>query len=202
MTALLTAPAVLPKASLDRLFFEARTHNAWLDEPIDAGTLHQLYDLLKWGPTAANTSPLRVLFVQSKEAKEALIPAVASGNVAKVRAAPDTAILAQDTEFYETLPRLFSHAELRPAFVGKPAIIPESAFRNSSLQGGYVIPAARALGLDCGPMSGFDKAKVDEIFFKGTSWKSNFLCNLGYGDASQLYPRSPRLTFDEACRIA
>ncbi len=201
MTALLTAPAVLPKASLDQLFLEARTHNTWLDEPVSDATLHELHDLVKWGPTAVNGSPLRVVFVRSAEAKARLLAAVSPGNVDKVKAAPVTAILAQDLEFYEKLPRLFPHADLKAMFASRPEAAREMAFRNSSLQGGYFILAARALGLDCGPMSGFDNAALDEAFFKGTSWKSNFICNLGYGDPGKLHPRLPRLEFDEACRI-
>lgn len=201
MTALLTAPAVLPKAPLDQLFLEARTHNAWLDEPVSDETLRELYDLVKWGPTAVNGSPLRVVFVRSADSKARLLATVSPGNVAKVQAAPVTAILAQDIEFYEKLPTLFPHADLKPMFASKPEMARETAFRNSSMQGGYFIVAARALGLDCGPMSGFDNPALDAAFFKGTSWRSNFICNLGYGDASKLHPRAPRLDFDEACRI-
>lgn len=201
MTALLTAPSVLPKTSLDQLFTGARTHNAWLDDALSDQTLGELYDLAKWGPTAVNGSPLRVVFVRSAEAKARLLATLSPGNVAKVKAAPVTAILAHDLEFYEKLPRLFPHAEVKGMFASNPELTRETAFRNSSLQAGYFILAARALGLDCGPMSGFDNAALDEAFFKGTTWKSNFICNLGHGDASGLFPRSPRLDFDEACRI-
>jgi len=201
LTALLTAPAVLPKSSLDQLFVEARTHNAWLDEPIGDETLEELYNLVKWGPTSANGSPLRVVFVRSAEAKERLLKAVSPGNLAKVKAAPVTAILAHDLEFHDKLPRLFPHADLKGMFSSNPALTRDTAFRNSSMQAGYFILAARALGLDCGPMSGFDNAALDEAFFKGTSWRSNLICNLGHGDPSALFARGPRLDFDEACRI-
>jgi 3-hydroxypropanoate dehydrogenase len=156
---------------------------------------------MKWGPTSANTSPARFVFVKSKEGKEKLLPCMSPGNVDKTKAAPVTVIVAQDLEFYEKLPTLFPHVDARSWFKGKPAFIESTAFRNSTLQGGYFIIAARALGLDCGPMSGFDNAKVDAAFFAGTSWKSNFVCNLGYGDSAQLHPRNPRLDFNEACRI-
>jgi 3-hydroxypropanoate dehydrogenase len=187
---------------LDILFRKARTHNTWLDKPVDDALLRQVYDLAKMGPTSANMCPLRIVFVKSPEAKARLKPALHAGNVDKTMAAPVTAILAMDVHFFEQLPRLFPHADARAWFKDLPDNVLEStALRNSSLQGGYFMLAARALGLDCGPMSGFDNAKVDAEFFAGTTVKANFLCNLGHGDAGKLFPRSPRLDFDEACRI-
>lgn len=186
-----------------QLFDDARTHNAWLDKPVADETLKRLYDLMKWGPTSANCSPARVVFVKSAEAKARLLPCLSEGNRAKTAAAPVTAIIGMDLAFYDKLPQLFPHnLEARTWFEGKPDVIQSTAFRNSSLQGGYFILAARALGLDCGPMSGFDSAAVDAAFWAGTAVRTNFLCNLGYGDAAQLFPRGPRLAFDEACRIA
>jgi len=188
--------------ALNTLFHEARTHIAWLDEPVSDDTLRELYDLLKWGPTSANCSPARIEFLRSKEAKERLRPALAPGNVDKTMAAPVTAIVAYDLRFYENLPRLFPNMPgFKDMFEKDATLAQTTAFRNGSLQGGYFILAARAVGLDCGPMSGFDTNKVDEEFFKGTGVKSNFLCNLGHGDKSKVYPRNPRLSFDEACRI-
>ena len=187
---------------LNRIFREARTHNAWLDKPVDDATLKQIYDLAKMGPTSANMSPMRLVFVKSKAAKERLKPALHAGNLDKTMAAPVTAIIAMDIHFFEHLPRLFPHADARAWFKDLPDNVLEyMALRNSSLQGAYLIMAARSMGLDCGPMSGFDNAKVDAAFFAGTTVKSNFLCNIGYGDHSKLYPRSPRLSFEEACRI-
>jgi nitroreductase len=191
----------LNQEALDQIFVKARTHNGWVKEPVSDSLLKQVYDLTKWGPTSANCSPLRIVFVKSKEAKAKLVACLMPGNVEKTEAAPVTAILAEDKEFYEKLPKLFPPADARSWFVGNQAMIDSTAFRNSSLQGAYLMIAARALGLDVGPMSGFDNAKVDEAFFQGTPWKSNFICNLGYGDPSKLYPRSPRLGFDEACKI-
>lgn len=192
---------VLPQAALDQLFVDARTHNGWTDRPVTDEQLRALYDLWKLGPTSANCSPARVVFVRSPEAKERLRPALSAGNLDKTMSAPVTAIVAMDMLFYEQLPQLFLHADARSWFVGNQPLIDEAAFRNSSLQGAYLILAARALGIDTGPMSGFDTAKVDAAFFAGTSWKSNFLCNLGYGDPERIFARSPRLPFDEACRI-
>ena len=186
----------------DQLFDHARTHNGFTDEPISEATLRRLYDLLKWGPTSANTSPARFVFVASKAAKEKLLACVSAGNFEKTKQAPVTAIVGMDMAFYDRLPQLFPHADARPWFADKPEMIAATAFRNSSLQGGYFIIAARALGLDCGPMSGFDAAKLDAAFFAGTSVKSNFICNLGHGDASKLFGRSPRLSFEEACTLA
>jgi len=188
-------------ATLDALFREARTHNKWTAEPVTDEQLRALYDLLKLGPTSANCSPARLLFVRTPEAKEQLRPALSAGNVQKTMAAPVTAIVAYDPHFYDQLPRLFPHADARSWFAGNEALAEETAFRNGSLQGAYLIIAARALGLDCGPMSGFDRAKVDEAFFADRGWKSNFLVNIGHGDASVLHPRLPRLDFDEACLL-
>lgn len=186
----------------EQLFTEARTQNGYRDEPVPEATLRALYDLLKWGPTSANCSPARFVFVQSAAAKARLIDAVSPGNKEKVRQAPVTAVIGMDMAFYEALPRLFPHTDARSWFVGQPAKIEETAMRNSSLQGGYFILAARALGLDCGPMSGFDPAKVDAAFWAGTTVRTNFICALGHGDPSKVFARSPRLPFDEACRIA
>lgn len=191
----------LDAASLDLLFNDARTYNHFQNKPVEDTLLRQLYDLVKMAPTSANTQPLRVVFVKSKEAKEKLKPALSEGNLAKTMAAPVTAILAMDMQFYDHLPKLFPHTDARSWFAGNDTLIESTAFRNSSIQGGYFILAARALGLDCGPMSGFDNAKVDAAFFKGTSVKSNFICNLGYGDDSGMFPRSPRPAFDEFCKI-
>ncbi len=191
----------LPEEALEQIFTKARTNSGWLPEPISDDLLRQIYDLMKWGPTSANTSPARIVFVKSKEAKEKLLACMAEGNVEKTKTAPVSAIIAQDMEFYEKLPKLFPHADARSWFAGNQPLIESTAFRNSSLQGAYFMIAARSLGLDCGPMSGFDNAKVDAAFFQGTSWKSNFICNIGYGDSSKLDPRSPRLDFNEACRI-
>ncbi|MDG2519228.1 malonic semialdehyde reductase [Lysobacter soli] len=191
----------LPASALDQLFRTARTHNELKGEVSDE-TLRELYDLAKWGPTSANMSPLRLVFVKSAEAKAKLAPALDEGNHAKTMAAPVTAIVAHDLAFYEKLPYLFPHTDARGWFEGKPeADLTTIALRNGSLQGAYVLMAARALGLDTGPMSGFNNALVDETFFAGTKIKSNFLINLGHGDTAKLFPRSPRLSFDEAARI-
>lgn len=192
----------LDKQTFDILFNEARTHSAWLDKPVDDALLRQAYDLAKMAPSSANCQPLRIVFVKSKEAKEKLKPCLDAGNVEKTMGAPVTAIIGMDMEFYEHLGKLFPHAkDARNWFAGNDELIAKTAFRNGSLQGGYFMLAARALGLDCGPMSGFNNDKVDAVFFAGTKVKSNFLCNLGYGDTSKLFPRSPRFTFDEACKI-
>jgi len=193
---------VLNDAALDQLFRTARTQNAFLDKPVEDDQLKALYDLLKWGPTAANGSPARFVFVKSAEAKAKLAPALSEGNHDKTLAAPVTVIIGFDEDFHEKLPYLFPHTDAKAWFDGPREGRHESAFRNGSLQGAYLILAARALGLDAGPLSGFDPAKVDEAFFKGTTIKSNFLVNLGYGDSSGLFPRLPRLSFDEAARIA
>jgi 3-hydroxypropanoate dehydrogenase len=189
--------------SIEKLFTEARTQNGYFDTPVSDDTLRQLYDLWKWGPTSANCSPARVVFVRSAEAKAQLVACVGPGNVAKVQQAPVTAVIGMDLEFYEKLPRLFPHNQTaRSWFVGKPAHIEATAFRNSSLQGAYLMLAARTLGLDCGPMSGFDDAKMNATFWAGTPVKTNFICTLGQGDPSKVFARSPRLAFEEACRLA
>lgn len=191
----------LDDRSLDTLFRNARTHSAWLGKTIADDLLIKLYDLMKWGPTSANSSPARLVFVKSMKAKERLIPTLIPSNAEKTLTAPATVIVAQDHAFYENLPRLFPHTDARAWFAGNQALIDTTAFRNASLQGAYLILAARALGLDAGPMSGFDNAKVDAEFFKDTQIKSNFLINLGYGDNSKLHPRNPRLHFEEVARI-
>ncbi len=193
----------LEATALEQIFRSARTHKAWLNEPVSHDLFRAVYDLCKWGPTSANSTPGRFVFVKSKEAKEKLIPCLDKANVEKVRSAPATIIIAEDVRFYEQFTKLAPHAPepTRKMFEGKTELAEDTAFRNSSLQGAYFIIAARALGLDCGPMSGFDNDGVDAAFFAGTSWRSNFLCNIGYGDASKLFPRAPRLDFEEACRI-
>jgi nitroreductase len=185
----------------EQLFDHARTPNGYTDRPVPQATLRQLYDLMKWGPTSANCSPARIVFVTSVEARAKLMTCMALGNVDKVRQAPVTAVIGMDMAFHDKLPQLFPHADARAWFVGKDELIAATAFRNSSLQGGYFIIAARALGLDCGPMSGFDAAKMDAAFWAGTTVKTNFVCSLGHGDAGKLFARSPRLAFEEACRI-
>ncbi|WP_300573165.1 malonic semialdehyde reductase [Phenylobacterium sp.] len=191
----------LADPALDQLFRQARTQNAWADTPVPEATLHRLYDLLKWGPTSANCGPGRFVFVQSAQAKEKLAPHLSSSNRAKAMAAPVCVIVAYDLDFAEQLPKLFPHDLSARHWFSDPAVKLETAFRNSSLQGAYLIMAARSLGLDCGPMSGFDKAGVDEAFFSGTAWRSNFLVALGQGRPEGVYPRNPRLDFDEACQI-
>jgi 3-hydroxypropanoate dehydrogenase len=187
--------------SLDLLFRTARTHNGWQDKPVPESVLRQAFDLAKMAPTSANCSPMRVVFVTSKSGKERLKPALAPGNLEKTMAAPVTAIIANDPRFYEELPKLFPHADAKSWFVGNEALSTVTAMRNGTLQGAYLMLAARAVGLDVGPMSGFDNAKVDAEFFPDGRYKSNFLCNLGYGDPSKLFARSPRFEFDEACKI-
>jgi 3-hydroxypropanoate dehydrogenase len=192
----------LNQAALDQLFHDARTHSTWLDQPITDETLRAVYDLMKQGPTSMNCTPARILFLRTREAKERLRPFLMQGNVDKTMIAPATAIVAYDLKFYDLLPKLFPHFPgAREMFANAPALADITAMRNGTLQGGYFILAARAMGLDCGPMSGFDNAKVDAEFFAGESVKSNFLCNLGYGDASKLFPRNPRLEFEEACKL-
>ena len=206
----------LDDAALDQLFRKAHTHSAWLPTPVTDETLRQLYDLMKWGPTSVNANPARFVFVRSPAAKERLERALAPGNVEKTMNAPVTAIVAYDLKFYEKLPRLFPpNPAMRQMFADNPQMVETTARRNSTLQGAYMIMAARALGLDCGPLSGFDNAKLDEDFF-GTGRecagcdeeffpeghvRSNFLCNLGYGDPADVHPRGPRLDFEEACSI-
>lgn len=195
---------VLDAAALDQLFRLARTHNGWLpDRPVDDATLHALYDLWKWGPTQTNCCPARVVFVRTPAAKDKLRPCLAPGNVAKTMAAPVTAIIGMDRAFYTALPKLAPHLpDARSWFEGNEAAIHDAIWRNGSLQGAYLILAARALGLDCGPMSGFDRERLDAEFFAGTTVTANFLCNLGHGDPAALRPRAPRLAFEEACWIA
>ena len=186
---------------LDQLFFDARTHNEWQDRPVSDELLRELFDVLRWAPTSANCSPARIVFVKSPEAKAKLLPALIEGNVEKTRTAPVTAIIGHDLEFHEHLPKLFPHTDARSWFVGNQPLIEATAFRNGTLQGAYLIMAARALGLDCGPMSGFDPDQVNEAFFAGTSTRVNFLCNLGYGRPEALFPRSPRVDFEDVCRV-
>jgi 3-hydroxypropanoate dehydrogenase len=187
--------------ALDLLFREARTHNGWLPRAVPEDLLREVYDLAKMGPTSANSSPARFVFLTTAEAKERLTPALMPGNVEKTRSAPVTVIVAQDLEFYEQLPRLFPHADARSWFAGNAGLIADTAARNSSLQGAYLMLAARALGFDCGPMSGFDAGKVNAEFFPDGKWRANFLFNLGFGDSGKLFPRAPRLDFEEACRL-
>src|SRR5215831_5844113 len=214
MNHMITKTRTLSQEALEQILTEARTHSAWLSEPVRDDLLEEIYKLMKWGPTSANSSPARIVFVKSPEAKEKLLPCMAEGNVEKTKAAPVTAIIAQDMEFYERLPKLFPFADARSWFAGNKPFIESTAFRNSTLQGAYFIIAARALGFDCGPMSGFDNAKVDEEFFgsgfdrEGMSEeyvpgtiKSNFLCNIGHGDPASVRPRAPRLDFSEVCRV-
>lgn len=191
----------LSDAALAQLFLDARTQNAWIKKDVPDSLLHRLYDLVKMGPTSANCSPARFVFVKSDDAKARLKPHLSEGNADKTMAAPVCVIIGQDLEFYEHLPKLFPHTDARSWFAGKDQKIKETAFRNATLQGGYLILAARALGLDCGPMSGFDPAGVNKAFFAGTKIEANFLCNLGYGDESVLFDRSPRFAFDEVAKV-
>ena len=202
----------LDQGALDQLFLTARTHAAWLPEPVSDAVLHQLYELMRMAPTSANCAPARILFLRTPAAKERLMPALSPGNVDKTMSAPVTAIIAYDLRFYDQLPFLFPHRDVRPTFARNAVLAQSTAFRNSSLQGAYFMLAARALGLDCGPMSGFDQSKVDLEFFAPpetsgaervleTLIRTNFLCNLGYGDGSALMPRLPRLSFEDACTL-
>jgi len=195
------ARPTLADDAMDLIFRKARTYRAWLDRPVPDDLLRRVYELAAQGPTSANCSPMRVLFLKSKAAKERLKPALSEGNVQQTMAAPVTAIFAYDLQFYESLPRLYPFADARSWYAGKDELIRNTAFRNGSLQGAYFIIAARAVGLDCGPMSGFDNAKVDAEFFRDGRIKSNFLCNIGHGDGAGMKPRAPRLEFDEACTI-
>jgi len=200
----MTPMMTLSPEDMDLIFRNARSQNGWQAKPVSDAQLRELYELMKWPPTTMNTQPARILFLRSPEAKERLKPALNPGNVDKTMAAPVTAIIAYDTQFYEQLPKQFPHNQnARAIFAGdeKRAHAETTAFRNGSMQGGYFIIAARSIGLDCGPMSGFNNAKVDAEFFAGTGIKSNFLCNIGYGDASKVMARSPRLAFDEACKL-
>ena len=192
----------LDDAALDQLFLNARTYSAWLDRPVDDDTLRRIYDIAKWGPTSANTMPARFVFLRSRNAKERLRPALSSGNVEKTMAAPVTVIVAYDLRFHEKMPRLYAHKPaMQTLYAGNLQLAETTAQRNSTLQGAYLMLAARALGLDCGPMSGFDNAKVDQEFFAEGHVRSNFLINLGYGDPSRLRERNPRLEFEEACTV-
>lgn len=200
-----TPGGVLPDAALDALFRQARSHNGWRPLPVGDDQLRQLYELVKWGPTSANCSPMRIVFVRSEVARERLRPLLSPGNVEKTMSAPVTAIIGHDLAFHRELARLFPHSPgIRDSFTGadKAAHAESTAFRNGSLQAGYFILAARALGLDCGPMSGFDAQAVDQAFWGGTAVRTNLLCNLGHGDPAKLFDRHPRLAFDEACRLA
>ena len=200
-TSLAAIKAPIAQEALDQLFREARTHSTWLPEPVQVELPRKAYELARLGPTAANGSPARFVFLTTPGAKARLKPALAPGNVDKTMAAPVTVIVAWDTEFHEQLPKLFPQADVRSHFVGNKPLIEEHAFRNSSLQAAYFILAARGLGLDCGPMSGFDADKLNAEFFPDGKWKVNLLCNLGYGDPSKLHPRNPRLNFEEAALI-
>jgi 3-hydroxypropanoate dehydrogenase len=191
----------IDEAALRQLFLEARTHNAWQPRDVPDGLLREIVDLMKMGPTSANCSPARIVFVKSKAAKERLRPHLSPGNVEKTMAAPATAIIGYDVKFYEHMPRLFPHDKSARSWFTGPGVAETNAFRNGTLQGAYFILAARALGLDTGPMSGFDNAGVDREFFAGTTIKSNFLCSIGYGDPAGLFPRSPRFAFDEIAKI-
>jgi 3-hydroxypropanoate dehydrogenase len=197
----MTSHAVSDEA-LDIIFRDAHTQNKWQDKPVSAAHLMAVYDLMRWGPTAANASPARFYFLTSKESKERLKPLLSAGNQEKTMAAPAVAIIGMDLDFPEHFPRLFpNNPTMKEVFTGKEEFIKTFALRNSSLQGAYFMIAARALGLDCGPMSGFDNDAVDKEFFAGTKVKSNFICAVGYGDPAGVFPRNPRLSFDEACKI-
>jgi 3-hydroxypropanoate dehydrogenase len=198
---LVTVKAPISQEALDQLFREARTHSTWHSEPVPVELLRKAYELARLGPTSANGSPARFVFLTTPGAKALLKPILAPGNVDKTMAAPVTVIIAWDTEFHEHFPRLFPYADMRSYFAGNKPLTEETAFRNSSLQAAYFILAARALGLDCGPMSGFDADKLNAAFFPDGKWKVNLLCNLGYGDPSKLFPRGPRLNFEEAAVI-
>lgn len=190
-----------PNPTLESLFTEARSQNAWDPRPLPEGTAERLYELVKHGPTSANCSPGRFVFLQSAAAKERLRPALSSGNLAKTMAAPLTVIVAHDPRFYDKLPQLFPHADARPWFTSTPGMAEETAFRNGTLQGAYLMLAARALGLDCGPMSGFKADLVEAEFMAQTGWKANFLVNIGFGDPKAVFPRLPRLSFPQACEV-
>lgn len=187
--------------AMDLIFREARTRNGWAERKVSRPLMQAVYDLMKWGSTSANCSPARFLFITSDEAKARLKPFLSGNNAEKTMQAPCCVVIAHEMEFYESLPKLFPHTDAKSWFAGNDDLIAQTAFRNGTLQGAYFMIAARALGLDCGPMSGFDNAGVDREFLSGTTWKSNFLCNIGYGTDENLFPRSPRLEFDEACRI-
>jgi 3-hydroxypropanoate dehydrogenase len=197
-----SASTRIDDSGLRQLFLDARTHNGWLDKPVPDSMLRELFDVVKFGPTSMNTQPMRLLFLRTAAARERLRPHLAPSNIDKTMAAPVTAVVGYDLAFHEHLPSMFPHRpDAKVMFEGKLPLIEATAFRNSSLQGAYLIVAARALGLDCGPMSGFDNAGVDAEFFGGTQVKSNFLCNLGYGDHSKVFARSPRFDFDSVCSL-
>lgn len=191
----------LADADLDQLFRRARSHNGWLDKPVPNHLLEELYALMSWGPTSMNCSPARLVFLRSETAKATLLPCLAEANVEKVRTAPVTVIVAQDSQFYESMDRLFPHRDVAPLFRDNPALAESTAFRNATLQGAYLMLAARGLGLDCGPLSGFNNRAVDEAFFADSTLRSNFLCCLGYGDTRKLFQRLPRLDYEAACRV-
>jgi 3-hydroxypropanoate dehydrogenase len=192
----------LDQKSLEQLFLNARTFHGWKDQPVNEELIRRLYELMKWAPTCVNGSPVRILFITKGNAeKEKVVSTLMSKNIEKTRLAPVTAIIAEDLHWHKKLPKLMPHADYYSNFAGNLPLIEKTSFRNSSLQGAYLIMAARALGLDCGPMSGFDNDKLDSLFFAGTHWRTNFLCNLGYGDRDSLFPRSPRFEFDEVCKI-
>jgi 3-hydroxypropanoate dehydrogenase len=193
--------AMLNQEALDTLFTKAHTNTVWLDKPVTNGQLREIYELMKWAPTSMNSQPARIAFVKSPEAKQKLAACVSAGNVQKVLTAPITAIIGMDMAFPRKMPQLFPHMDAQALFAANEKLTEETAFRNSSLQGAYFIMAARAIGLDCGPMSGFDAAKVNEAFFVGTKVQANFICSIGYGDHEKIKPRLPRLTFDAACAI-
>ncbi len=195
------AEKIINDEAMDVIFREARTHNGWEKRPVADALMQAVYDLMKWGPTSANCFPARFVFVASEAGKERLKPHLAEGNLAKTMAVPVCVVIGNDMEFYEKLPELFPHTDAKSWFVGNEDLIKETAFRNGTLQGAYFMIAARALGLDCGPMSGFDKDGVDKEFFAGTNIKSNFLCNIGYGTDENLFDRSPRPAFSDVCNI-
>lgn len=191
----------MDETAIAQIFDQARTYNAYRSREIEPEILHRLYDHLKWGPTAANSCPARFVFVSSRDAKAKLLDCVNEGNLVKVQSAPVTAIIASDTRFYDEMPKLFPSRDFKSAFAGKDAVIDDLLARNVPLQGAYMIIAARALGLDCGPMSGFDAGKLNTAFFPDGRWKANFLCTLGHGNPDSVHPRNPRLSFEDACRI-
>jgi len=203
LDAMLAEPRRIEDSDLRQLFLDARTHNGWLDKPVPDAVLREIYEIAKFGPTSMNTQPMRLLFPRSSAAKQRLRPHLAPANVDKTMTAPVTAIVGYDLAFHDHLPSLFPHhPNAKGMFEGKLPLIETTAFRNGSLQGAYLIIAARALGLDCGPMSGFDNAGVDKAFFSGTRIQSNFICSIGYGDPASVFPRNPRLSFEEAGRWA
>ncbi|MFP4313950.1 MAG: malonic semialdehyde reductase [Alphaproteobacteria bacterium] len=197
----MTDGQILNDVAFDTLFRKARTYNGWLEKDVSEVQIKALYDLLKFGPTSANCSPMRFLFLKTDEAKERLKPHLMEGNVDKTMSAPVVAVLANDLEFYEYLPKLFPHTDAKSWFTGNDDLIKSTAFRNGTLQGAYLIMAARSLGLDCGPMSGFDADGVKKEFFPDKNYEINFLCNIGYGDSSTIFERSPRFDFDDVCKI-